>query len=155
MDKKSFLERYRLARQEWQAALAPLSEAQMLQTRSRGEWSVKDVIAHLTWHEREMIGMLQKRALVGSPLWNLPLEQRNAAIYEANKGCSLAEVHAEAREVFQELWQLLEALEEEDLQNPRRFAQMPPEWIPLQVLAGNTYEHYEAHLPQVEALSLF
>jgi hypothetical protein len=152
MNKTLFLERYRHARLDWEAALVKLDATQLLQVGAGGEWSVKDVIAHLAWHEREMIGMLQMRALTGSPLWELPLDQRNAAIYTENKDRCLAEVQAEAQEVFPILWQLLEALEEEDLHDPSRFAQMPREWTPLQVLAGNTYEHYEDHLPQLSAL---
>jgi len=41
---------------------------------------------------------------------------------------------------------LLEALEEAGYQEAGMFREMPPEWAPWEVLAGNTFEHYEQHV---------
>ena len=60
--------------------LARIPAERMNEPGALDSWSIKDVIAHLAWHEREMVGMLQAHALVGSELWNLPLDQRNQAI---------------------------------------------------------------------------
>jgi hypothetical protein len=52
----------------WQR-LGCIPPARMLVPMGAGKWTVKDVIAHITWHERQMIGLLEGRALVGSPWW--------------------------------------------------------------------------------------
>jgi hypothetical protein len=120
--------------------------AQLVRPGFAGDWSAKDVIAHITWHEREMIGMIAARALEGSDLWNLPLDERNDAIYRANRGRSLDEVRREAAEVYARLLDALQTLSDGDLHDAGRFAGMPPDWQPVEVIAGNTYEHYQDHL---------
>ena len=55
IDKSQLLDRTRRARAEWEALLAQVDDAHMVQTGVCGDWSVKDIIAHITWHEREMI----------------------------------------------------------------------------------------------------
>ena len=96
INKEQFIDAIRRSRAEWDFTLAQLDEIQLLAPGACGEWSVKDVSAHLTWHEREMT--------------------------------------------------------EEDLINPANFGEMPTDWIPWQVIASNTYKHYQNHLPQIQAL---
>ncbi len=151
MNKSQFIDRIRRTREEGDALIAQMDDAQMVQAGISGEWSAKDILAHITWHEREMIKVLQARALIGSELWALPPDQRNDTIYEENKARPLQEVRDEARQVFALLWSLLESLSEEDLHDPYRFAEMPVDWQPWQVIASNTYEHYEHHIRQVRA----
>jgi len=150
--KQQLLEKIRQSRAEWDSFLSRLDEDQLIKSGASGEWSVKGIIAHLTWHEREMIAVIQAHALAGSDLWNLPLDQRNRAIYLANKDRPLKEVQEEAHQVFQSLLQQIESLAEEDLHDPGCFPGMPLDWQPWDLLAGNTYEHYAAHLPQIQAL---
>jgi len=147
MRKDELLRRIRKARARWDSALAGLDDAHLVQPGFAGDWSAKDVIAHIAWHEREMIGLIRARALAGSELWNLPLHQRNDAIYRANRDRPLAEVRREAAAVYAELLDALETLADEDLVDPAHFSGMPADWQPWQVIAGNTFEHYADHLP--------
>ena len=64
LDKQQFLNTMRSERRRWEAEFSGVSEERLCQPGAAGEWSVKDVIAHITWHEREMIGALQARALI-------------------------------------------------------------------------------------------
>jgi hypothetical protein len=57
MDKAAFLATLRAKHAEWEALLAEVGEARMVQPGVAGEWSVKDIVAHVTWGEREMAGM--------------------------------------------------------------------------------------------------
>jgi hypothetical protein len=109
------------------------------------------VIAHITWHEKEMIGLIEAHALVGSELWDLPLDRRNAVIYDRNKDRSLEDVQQEARQVYAQLLERLDTLSEADLHDPGRFPNMPPDWQPWKLIAENTYEHYDDHLSQALA----
>jgi uncharacterized damage-inducible protein DinB len=147
--REDFLRKVRDGRTQWDARMAQFDDRQMLQVAGSGSWSLKDILAHLTWHEREMVGLLRGRALAGSELWNLPLEQRNAAIYAQIRDQSLEQARAEAREVWEQLDRQLNTLTEDDLNDPARFAGMPAEWAPWQILADNTYLHYRDHLADI------
>jgi uncharacterized protein (TIGR03083 family) len=145
MNKAELLADIRAEWARWEALLGEVDEGQMTQPGAAGEWSVKDILAHVAWFEREMVGMLQARALVGSDLWQLPADQRNARIFEENRDRPLQDVLAEAQQVHQKLLEGLEALAEDDLVDPRRFPGMPEDWQPWKVIAGNSNEHYRDH----------
>lgn len=151
MDKATFLETLRTKRAEWETLLAGVDEARMTQPGPAGEWSLKDIIAHVTWGEREMVGMLQARALVGSDLWNVSQDERNAAVFAQNRSRALPEVLAEAQQVHAQLLEALEGVTDEDLNDAGRFQHMPAAWIPWQVIAGNSYWHYDEHSPSIRA----
>ena len=151
MTRNEFLELVRTEHARWEEVLAEIAETRMFEPGVAGEaqWSVKDIIAHITWYEREMTGVIEARALVGSELWSVPLDERNEAIYRENKDRPLAEVLDEARQVHDRLMHQLESLSEQDLQDPGRFAEMPSDWKPWAVISSNTYEHYQHHVLQV------
>lgn len=154
MDKATFVATLRRERAAWEALLAEAeawSETQMTQPGINGEWSIKDIIAHVTWYEREMVGLLQAHALAGSHLWELPHDQRNDALFEELRGKPLAGVQVEARQTFAELLALVEGLAEEDLRDASRYRDMPPDWIPWELLADNSYTHYPQHAPAIRA----
>lgn len=146
-DRYTFINSVRKEREAWQASWEALDEKQMVQSDAVGEWTVKDIIAHVVWHEREMCEMIRWRDfLKGSELWNLPTDERNAEIYKLNRDRSLADVLKEAKEVYAVLLEQLETLSDEDLQAPSHFAGMPSNWEPWNIIAGNTYAHYLEHI---------
>ena len=152
MDKATFLESVRSERARWEATLVEVGEGRMEEPGAEGDWSVKDVIAHISWHEREMVEMLRQRSLeVGSNLWMLPLRKRNAAIFEQNRLRSLGDVLSESQEIFPQLMREAETLSEEDLNNPGRFVKMPGNWVPWKIIAENSYEHYLDHMKSIRA----
>jgi hypothetical protein len=150
MNVVEYLEAVRSRRQEWQALLAQVGEQRMMLPELSGGWTVKDVIAHITWYEKETVRLLRTRALRGSDLWELPTDERNIPIYEMNRERSLADVLNESDRVHSELVSLIEPLEEADLTDASRYAEMPPDWIPLAVFAGNTHEHYDDHIADIK-----
>ena len=150
MTKSELLANIRQARADWEAALAQLDDPQILHPGTGG-WSLKDVIAHITWHEREMIGVAQAHALVGSEMWGWPLDERNHAIYLSNKDRSLVDVRQEAGQVYPQLLQALDTLSDDELSDPARFPGMPQDWQPWKLIAENTYEHYLDHLADLQA----
>lgn len=151
MDKNTFLETLKIVRGQWEKTLAGLDEKQVSQTSASGEMSVIDLVAHVCWYEREMLGVLNQRALAGSEWWGLSPEQRNAEIEKANEKRPWGEVQAEELHVFDQLLLELHALEDEGYTNPHMFRDMPVEWQPWEVLADNTYLHYQHHLDDLLA----
>jgi hypothetical protein len=144
-----FLEKLRAARAEWDALLNGISSTRMVEPGAYGDWSVKDVVAHVTWYEREMVDLLRERSLDGSDLWLLPHSERNEAIYRENRGRSLGEVLGEAKKVYEQLVAQVQKLSDEDLRDPTRFANMPEDWVPGDVFASNSYEHYPDHITEL------
>lgn len=110
-----------------------------------GGWSVKDVVAHVTWSEREMVGVLRQMALVGSPLWALDQDARNAIVYAENRDRDLDEVLSEEQRVYGELLPLLEGVTDEDLVDGDRWERMLPDVPPWRIFAGSTFLHYDDH----------
>ena len=141
MDKATFIE----------TLLAEVGEARMLQPGAAGEWSVKDVIAHVMWGEREMVGVMQAHALVGSNLWDLPEDERNAAVFTEQRDCPLQEVLTEEQQVYAQFLAAVQALSDEDFTDPRRFREMPEQWLPWRILAGCSFAHYRQHTPSIRA----
>jgi hypothetical protein len=130
----------------WQSLTEQIEPEKMLEPGVSGEWSLKDVIAHLTWHENEMIGMIKFHAFKGSELWNLITDERNAIIHDENRDKSLDQVLEESKQTHTELMEQMPALSMEDLTNPENFTGMPPDWQPWTILADNTYQHYQHHI---------
>jgi hypothetical protein len=150
MDKAEFLRRVGEDWAAWEAVLAGLAGqagAALVAPGFCDDWSAKDVVAHIAWYEREITGLIEAHALAGSEMWDLPLDERNEAIYQANRERSLQAVREEAAEVHARLLAALETLSDEDLNDPARFAGMPADWLPWQVIASDTFEHYREHLP--------
>ena len=135
----------RSSRAAFDEAVARVPEERMLEPGLTGSWSVKDMIAHVSWFEHQMVVLVRAHALVGSDLWELPPHERGDAIFRENRDRSLDDVHSESARVFGELLAALATLDEEDLEDPTRFPGMPPDWRPVDILAQNTHEHYDAH----------
>jgi hypothetical protein len=104
--------------QQWEAFLDQIGPARMEQPGVNGDWSMKDVVAHLTGWQPRLIANLQAAQRVEpepSPPWPAHLQAEddiNAWIYKSNKGRSLHEVLAESRQVFQQLLAVIEGLPE-------------------------------------------
>jgi len=151
MNVRGFQHIWRKDRAEWERLLAEVGENRMLEPGLPGGWSVKDAIAHVNWYEREMVRLLEKPTLTRSELWELPTDERNLPIYERNKDRPLDEVLAESSQLFERLWALVSELLDEDLVDSSRFNQMLEEGEPWKVIASNTYEHYQQHIPDIRA----
>lgn len=133
------------ARRDWDNLLQGVDEARMLQPGVCGKWSIKDIIAHVTWFDREMEELFRTRILKGSPLWELETDARNERIFQENQFRSLAELRQESLRVFAHLLTALEQVDSAALLDPGAFAGMPPDWMPLEILSENTWGHYEVH----------
>ena len=114
-----------------------------------GEWSLKDTIAHITWHEEQMVEVMKARALVGSEWWELPTHERNARIYDEYKSAPLSDVLDHAITTHEQLIHWIGTLEDADLNETDRFDDIPEDWLFGDILAQNTYEHYGDHAAAV------
>lgn len=151
MDRVTFLATLRATRAEWEALLAEIGEEHMLQAGATGSWSVKDVVAHIMWGEREMVRVCQAHALIGSDLWQMTDDERNPIVVAGYRAHALDDIQREERQVYAQLLAELEKLSDDDLNNPRNFRDMPLAWLPWQVIAGCSFKHYRDHIPPLRA----
>ena len=149
INKSQLLDMIHTARTQWEALLAEIPAAWMTEPGMAGEWSVKDIIAHISWGERENIGVAQAHALVGSDLWQLSEDERNAAVFEQNRARDLQDVLVESRHVFHQYLDAVAAISKADLNDPSRFPGMPADWRPWRILYDPT--HYEHHAQSIHA----
>jgi uncharacterized damage-inducible protein DinB len=147
------IEAIEAARESWDRALEQVPASSMETRMSAAGWSVKDVVAHVVWHELEMIELVESRALAGSDWWAIPTDERNAKIHAQSVDRPLDEVLEEAEDAYQRMMKALATLSDEDLNDPSRFQDMPEDWKPWRLLANNTYEHYLRHVGQVRKLA--
>jgi uncharacterized damage-inducible protein DinB len=116
MNKSRLLNWLRAERRQFEALLDDIGEARMEQPGVAGEWSVKDIVAHLTTWNRDIL--LRIRAAQNNepdppPPWPAHLEGEdtiNAWIYEAHRDRPVRDVLAESRRDFQEYLAIIESL---------------------------------------------
>jgi hypothetical protein len=108
--------------------------------------SLKDLIAHISWYEGQMVNLLADKVLAGSSLWELGQSERNLAIYELNKDRGIDEVLQESQDVYRKMNSEIKLLSDKELNDPSVFEGMPEDWVPWMVIAGNSFEHYQQHL---------
>ena len=58
---------------------------------------------------------------------------------------------AEEWQVYAQLLAEVQKLSDEDLNDPRRFREMPADWVPWEVIAGNSFKHYQDHILPIRA----
>jgi hypothetical protein len=138
----------------WEALLAEIGEEHMTQPGVAGEWSIKDVVAHLTAWRRRTVGRFQaalRHEPSPPPPWPSQLQtddEINAWFYAADRDRSLADVLNESRDVFQQLVETLAAFPEADLQDPTRFP-----WLEGEPLSGAAFfgHFHDEHEPDMRA----
>ncbi|HEX6289618.1 MAG TPA: DinB family protein, partial [Herpetosiphonaceae bacterium] len=94
------LARIRSEHTRLEAMLARLSDDQMIQPALDEGWSVKDLLAHITWWEQRMLQLLQAAArgekapalLQPGEDWDVAIDRLNAATLAASRDQSLSDV---------------------------------------------------------------
>lgn len=158
MNRSELIARMRSEREAWNLLLLEAGEERMEEDLPGGNWSLKDITAHITAYEDWLAGWLEasrRGELPAASVAALPdQDERNAIIYEQNHQRMLEDVLSEAGWVFDRLIKAVHALPDAELDNPARTAwYVAPYWdknTPVwQAVAGDSYEHYHQHIPQV------
>jgi hypothetical protein len=116
--------------QALEQVLAALSPIQMTQPGMPGEWSIKDILAHLyEWHQM-VLGWVAASQSGETPClpaqgfkWS-QLPALNQQIFEKHRLLSLPEVLEMFHASYQQVTALIERLSEEELFTPGRFPWM-------------------------------
>jgi len=113
----------------WVAILDEVGPARMTTPGVEGDWSVKDVIGHVTYYERVVRDRLQA-SLEGRefvrPAYEAPagldMDSRNAWIYDRIKALSLEDVLRESGEVSPPILAAVQTLTDDDLHDPQHYS---------------------------------
>ncbi len=155
MIKSELLNWLREEHRQWEALLDEIGPARMDQPGVNGDWSMTDLVAHLTDWNRRLVAYLQA-AQRGEPTppppWPAYLEtddEINAWIYEAHRGHSARQVLDESDQVFQQLFEVIESLPDDVVIEPEwRLVHLNGERFP----AGEFFDHFhDEHEADVRA----
>jgi len=135
MTKSKLLETLRSKRAEWDALLAEVPVERMAESGVAGEWSVKDIIVHLTYHERWIADRLHEglrgESYAPNEIDAIPFDERNEIVFQRNRNRPLSDVLEESRQAFR---------------------QGAPGPITIwKFLRGDVYEHYGLHTPAIRS----
>lgn len=146
MTKQQLLDRLENAWADLQASFAGLSEAQMTQPGVTGDWSVKDILAHVTTWEEEALRMLPLILDGQTPpryadLYG-GLNAFNAQMSAQKRDLPLAEVLAQLDATHRRLIEVVQRAPDDQITRETRFRRR---------LRLDTYSHYPEHARAIRA----
>ncbi len=161
MNKAELLNWLKEEYRKWEAFLAEISSALMEQPGVNGDWSMKDMIAHIFGYQPWLTSRIQAAAY-GKPKpvppWPPQLQtddEINAWIYETYRGRTLSEVLDQSHQIFQEYLSVIEGLPDdvriEELREGKRVFYLV--WLGDQRFpAGELFDHFhDDHEPDIRA----
>jgi hypothetical protein len=138
--KEQLLVRLEQAWADLQASYAGLTEAQLLAPGVSGEWSVKDIVAHVTAWEQEALKFLPLILEGGRPprysVTYGSIDAFNARVAEQKRGVSWDELIREMEDTHRRLVDYVRNAPDEELARETRFRRR---------LGWDSYKHYPQH----------
>lgn len=143
----------------WEELLAGLSEEQILAPDLPGDWSIKDVVAHLYAWQQRSLARSESARLDRPPVFPewLPgadpeevadTDPVNAWIYAAHRDKPWREIHLAWKEGFQRFLDSTGGVPERDMLDLGRYPWM--EGYSLAVYLIASYDHHQEHLENLE-----
>jgi hypothetical protein len=140
MTTEQVLKRLEAAWKDFEQSYAGLSDSQLLTPDVTGRWSVRDIIAHVTWWEEEALKHLPLIREGGRPpRYSVKyggIDAFNALMTEQRKGLSLAEVLRQHDAVHARLVEYVRNAPEDLFTRETRFRRR---------LRLDTFGHYPVH----------
>ena len=157
MDKDKLVHRIRSERARLDEVLSKIDEDALMRSPT-GAWTGKDQFAHLSaWHRVALARVIGRREgeMFGWPersYEGLDTDRLNERFREQFKDRSIDEIQKEFADSYDQLLDAIDA---------RNAADLDRGWLPdhpdrgtlAQMIAANTYEHYEEHIPLLHALA--
>jgi hypothetical protein len=140
MNRQQLLQKLDQAWAEIKESYAGLSDSQLTEPGVMGDWSVKDILAHVTWWEEEALKHLPLIIKEGRPPRYSTqyggIDAFNALMTERKQDLSLADVLQQQEETHRRLIDYLQSAPEEQFTQATRFRHR---------LRLDTYSHYPKH----------
>jgi hypothetical protein len=144
--------------QEWariERICFTLGEEAMCKPGAQDDWSVKDLLCHLSAWEKYLLDRLSYVLTGQTPRYPVmqtweDVHQFNAQVFEQNKDRPLTSVVIEFRSLYRGVMTVLEALDDELLNQPYSYDFSADKLTLLQLIRANTYEHYREHCIDID-----
>jgi len=140
MDRSQLLKRLDRAWEALKESYADLSDSELMKPGVTGGWSVKDIIAHVTWWEEEALTHLPVILAGGKPprysVTYGGIDAFNAQMTERKRNSPLSEVLRQRDDSHRRLVDFLQTAPEEQFIRETRFRHR---------LRLDTYSHYLKH----------
>ncbi|MEJ2555789.1 MAG: ClbS/DfsB family four-helix bundle protein [Anaerolineae bacterium] len=140
MDKSQLLKRLDKAWEAFNASYASLSDSELMEPGVTGDWSVRDIIAHVTWWEEEALTHLPLILAGGKPprysVTYGGIDAFNAQMAEQKKKLSLSEVLRQRDDTHRRLIDFIQSAPGDQFIRETRFRRR---------LRLDTYSHYPKH----------
>lgn len=153
-NKANLLETIHRERNHLEALINGFSEIQMVQSGVEANWSIKDILAHISAWERLANDRIHA-ALTGEPV-KFPVisgetfvDEFNANVYHDNKDKELPDIQSEFRNSHSEFVSQIQKLDDQTLES-----KLPFDWagnMTFQVMiSANTHWHYLEHAESIK-----
>lgn len=154
MTKAELIRALEEGRERFLDAIDGLDEGDLQKGGAVGEWSLKDLLAHLTMWEAELVKFLWQARQGVKPATihfnNISVDEVNERWYRANQSRPLAIILDDFHGVRNQTLRRVEAFSEEELIDPKLFPWLGDtplfEWI-----AGDSYQHEAEHEEQIRS----
>jgi hypothetical protein len=144
MDRSQLVKRLDQAWDALMESYAGLSASELMEPGVVDAWSVRDIIAHVTWWEEEALTYLPLVLAGGKPprysMTYGGIDAFNAQMTEQKRSLSLSEVLRQRDETHQRLIDFLQRVPEDQFVRETRFRRR---------LRLDTYSHYREHAEQI------
>ena len=156
ISKTAVLEKIESEKAQWEELLSEVDEDRVEEPGVVGDWTFKDVVAHLSAWRQWSLDRLEAASRSESspaPSWPIALEaddEINVWIYDTNRDRSANDVLRDSRELFDRLRNIVQAFPEGDLSEPMRFEWMDGQALGAAILDGSYFDHlHEEHEPDI------
>ena len=154
MNKENIISELTNSREKILETVRGLSDQEMETPGVMDDWSVKDILVHLTWWEAELVKLLWQAKQGVTPSSALvsqePVDDLNARWHEENRSRPLKPILKDFLGVRNQTIRRVDALTETTLTDPSYFPWLDGEplwkWI-----AGDSFEHEAEHEAQIRA----
>jgi hypothetical protein len=140
VNRQQLLNRLDTAWAAFRASYAGLSSSQLTEPGVAGDWSVKDIIAHVTWWEEEALRHLPLILAGGRPprysVTYGGIDAFNAMMAERKRNLPLSDVLTQQNDTHQRLTDFIQGVSEDQFTRETRFRRR---------LRLDTYSHYPIH----------
>jgi hypothetical protein len=154
MTQDEILDRLEDEREAFLEAIDGLTDEQLEQPGVVGDWSIKDLLFHLTMWEAELVKLLWQAAQGVQPTTvqfsKLSVDERNALWSVQSKDRTLEQVIDDFAGVRKQTSRRVTAFKDKDLEDPQRYPWLKghPLWV---WIAEDSFKHEAEHVAQILA----
>lgn len=155
MNKTELLEALETGRENFLELLEDMDDDAMLYKGSQEDWSVKDILAHLTRWEAELVKLLWQLRQGVQPTTlhfsNTPVDEINAQWLQEDQARPLDRILADFHGVRNQTLRRVESFSDSQLMDKGKYPWLKGKAL-WELIANDSYEHEAEHMPQIRKI---